>query len=83
MKLARQKCESQYISDAIRSLKKAKSTSPDRLPIISLLLAQAEASLGSKQKWEINLRDEWLSWPPGLFAYMMHSLSFRILIWTI
>ncbi|PIN19633.1 TPR repeat-containing protein [Handroanthus impetiginosus] len=46
MELARQKCESQYISRAIRSLKKAKDTSPDPLPIVSLLLAQAEGSLG-------------------------------------
>lgn len=67
MELAKQKCESQYISRAIRSLKKAKDTSPYPLPVVSLLLAQAEASFGSKAKWEINLHDEWLSWPPGLF----------------
>ncbi|KAL6529562.1 hypothetical protein OROGR_015185 [Orobanche gracilis] len=64
MELARQKCESHYISRAIRSLKKAKDTSPVPLPIISLLLAQAEASLGSKVKWETNLHNEWFSWPP-------------------
>ncbi|KAL0387564.1 UNVERIFIED_CONTAM: Tetratricopeptide repeat protein SKI3 [Sesamum radiatum] len=65
MELARQKCESQYISRAIRSLMKAKSAAPDPLPIISLLLAQAEASLGSKAKWEVNLQNEWFSWPPA------------------
>lgn len=67
MELARQKCESHYITRAMRSLKKAKDTSSNPLPIVSLLLAQAEASLGSKAKWLINLRDEWFSWPPGLF----------------
>ncbi|KAL3647168.1 hypothetical protein CASFOL_008136 [Castilleja foliolosa] len=64
MELARQKCEPQYISRAIRSLKKAKNISPAHLPIVSQLLAQAEASLGSREKWEINLHDEWFSWPP-------------------
>lgn len=67
MKLAREKCESQYITRAVRSLKKAKDASSDPLPIVSLLLAQAEASLGSKANWQINVRDEWFSWPPGLF----------------
>lgn len=67
MELAKQKCESQYITRAIRSLKNAKYISSDPLPMVSLLLAQAEASLGSKPKWEINLRDEWFSWPPGFF----------------
>ncbi|KAL0283123.1 UNVERIFIED_CONTAM: Tetratricopeptide repeat protein SKI3, partial [Sesamum radiatum] len=66
MELARQKCESQYISRAVRSLMKAKNASVDPLPIISLLLAQAEASLGSKAKWEINLQNEWFSWPPEM-----------------
>ncbi|KAL7128860.1 hypothetical protein ABFS83_13G022300 [Erythranthe nasuta] len=79
MELARQKCESQYISHAIRSLKKAKNTSPNRLPIVSLLLAQAEASLGSKSKWEINIHDEWFSWPPerkpAEILFQMHLLS--------
>ncbi|KAI3457257.1 hypothetical protein Pfo_013920 [Paulownia fortunei] len=79
MELARQKCESQYLSRAIRSLKKAKDTSPAPLPIVSLLLAQAEASLGSKAKWEINLHDEWFSWPPEMkpaeLLFQMHLLS--------
>ncbi|KAG8386967.1 hypothetical protein BUALT_Bualt03G0203700 [Buddleja alternifolia] len=79
MELARQTCESHYITRAIRSLKKAKDTSPGPLPFISLLLAQAEASLGSKAKWEINLRDEFFSWPPGMkpaeLLFQMHLLS--------
>ncbi|KAH6780547.1 Tetratricopeptide repeat superfamily protein [Perilla frutescens var. hirtella] len=79
MELARLKCESHYISRAIRSLKNAKDASSGPLPIVSLLLAQAEASLGSKAKWEINLRDEWFSWipenrPAELF-FQMHLLS--------
>lgn len=65
MELARLQCDSKYISLAIRSLKKAKETSPTPLPIMSLLLAQADASLGSIAKWKDNLQDEWFSWPPG------------------
>ncbi|CAA0808618.1 Tetratricopeptide repeat protein SKI3 [Striga hermonthica] len=78
MELARQTCESQYISRAIRSLKKAKDFSHVPLPIVSLLLAQAEASLGSKGKWENNLHDEWFSWPsemrPAELLFQMHLL---------
>ncbi|GER43136.1 tetratricopeptide repeat protein [Striga asiatica] len=78
MELARQTCESQYISRAIRSLKKAKDYSQVPLPIVSLLLAQAEASLGSKGKWEKNLHDEWFSWPsemrPSELLFQMHLL---------
>lgn len=74
MELARQTCESQYVLCAIRSLKKAKDISPHPLPIVSLLLAQAEASIGSTAKWEINLRDEWFSWPPGL---LLLTIAFR------
>ncbi|KAG6407029.1 hypothetical protein SASPL_130011 [Salvia splendens] len=79
MELARQKCESHYITRAIRSLKKAKDTSADPLPLVSLLLGQAEASLGSKEKWLVNLRDEWFSWPPenrsAELLFQMHLLS--------
>ncbi|KAL2529807.1 Tetratricopeptide repeat protein SKI3 [Forsythia ovata] len=78
MEIARQQCDSKYISLAIRSLKKAKETSPTPLPIMSLLLAQAEASLGSIAKWMDNLRDEWFSWPPGMrpaeLLFQMHLL---------
>ncbi|KAL8474407.1 hypothetical protein ACS0TY_031035 [Phlomoides rotata] len=79
MEIARQTSESQYILRAITSLKKAKHTSPIPLPIVSLLLAQAEASIGSTAKWEINLRDEWFSWPPeerpAELLFQMHLLS--------
>lgn len=78
MELARQHCDSKYISLAIRSLKKAKETSSTPLPIMSLLLAQAEASLGSIPKWKDNLQDEWFSWPPETrpaeLLFQMHLL---------
>lgn len=72
MELAREKCESHYITRAVRSLKKAKDASSVSLPIVSLLLAQAEASLGSIAKWQINVREEWFSWPPG-FVSLIHT----------
>ncbi|XAR61481.1 hypothetical protein NMG60_11015921 [Bertholletia excelsa] len=79
MELARQLCDPRFISLAIRSLKKAKETSVISLPIVSVLLAQAEASLGSKMKWEQNLRLEWFSWPPEMrpaeLFLQMHLLS--------
>ncbi|KAL6981114.1 hypothetical protein U1Q18_022744 [Sarracenia purpurea var. burkii] len=69
MEIARQLCDSQFISLAIRSLKKAKETSVISLPIVSVLLGQAEASLGSKMKWEKCLRLEWFSWITGLVPF--------------
>jgi len=65
MELARQRAGSEFLSRAVVSLTKAQSTSPVPLPIVSGLLAQAEASLGTRAKWERNLRFEWFSWPPG------------------
>jgi superkiller protein 3 len=55
----------QLISRVAYTLRKAQQISAVPLPVVSLLLAQAEASLGSKTKWEGNLRLEWSSWPPG------------------
>ncbi|KAK2988160.1 hypothetical protein RJ640_020642, partial [Escallonia rubra] len=79
MELAREQCDSQFLLLAVRSLKKATETSLIPLPIVLLLLAQAEASLGSKAKWEKHLRLEWYSWsaemrPAELFL-QMHLLS--------
>lgn len=65
MELARQGLDFQFLSLAIRSLRKAQDSSLVHLPMVSLLLAQAEGSLGSKEKWEANLREEWYTWPPG------------------
>ncbi|KVI07563.1 Tetratricopeptide-like helical, partial [Cynara cardunculus var. scolymus] len=66
MELARQECNSDYLLLAVGSLKKARYISRAPLPILQLLLAQAEASLGYKAQWEQYLKFEWLSWPPGL-----------------
>lgn len=65
MELARQTNDSQFLSRAIKSLSKAQANSLIPLPIVYTLLAQAHGSLGSKEKWEKNLRLEWFCWPPG------------------
>jgi superkiller protein 3 len=66
MEIARRYAAPQFISRAASSLRKAQQKSQATVPIVSLLLAQAEGSLGSKAKWEKNLRLEWFSWPPGM-----------------
>ncbi|CAM0956281.1 unnamed protein product [Alopecurus aequalis] len=66
MEIARRYAAPQFITRAASSLRKAQQKSQATVPIISLLLAQAEGSLGSKAKWEKNLRLEWFSWPPEL-----------------
>ncbi|KAM0941484.1 putative tetratricopeptide-like helical domain superfamily [Dioscorea sansibarensis] len=66
MELARQQSGSQFLLRAAASLTKAMENAPVPLPIISALLAQAEASLGARTKWESNLRLEWCSWPPEM-----------------
>lgn len=63
MELARRQSGSQFLSLAVNSLTEAQRTT--LAPIISALLAQAEASLGARTKWERNLRFEWFSWPAG------------------
>lgn len=68
MELARKGCDAKFLSLAIRSLTKAQEASAIPLPIVSALLAQAEGSLGLKEKWKKNLRLEWFTWPPGLMA---------------
>lgn len=79
MKLAKQQCESRFLYLSIRSLKKAREMGDRPLPIASLLLAQAEASLGSMDKWEKHLHDEWFSWPPEArpaeIYFQLHLLS--------
>ncbi|XP_043711389.1 LOW QUALITY PROTEIN: tetratricopeptide repeat protein SKI3-like [Telopea speciosissima] len=66
MELARQGYGFQFLSVAASSLRKAQGCSVIPLPIVSAVLAQAEASLGSKAKWEKNIRLEWFSWPPEM-----------------
>lgn len=79
MEIARRFAAPQFISSAASSLRKAQQKSRATLPIVSLLLAQAEGSLGSKAKWEKNLRLEWFSWPPELLPaelyFQMHLLA--------
>ncbi|XP_073008448.1 tetratricopeptide repeat protein SKI3 isoform X1 [Typha latifolia] len=79
MELARQQISPQFISRAAGSLRKAQKNSANPLPIVSLLLAQAEASLGAKPKWEMNVRLEWFSWPPETrpaeLYFQMHLLA--------
>lgn len=79
MELARQQAGSQFLWRAVSSLTKAQETSPVPLPIVSALLAQAEASLGARAKWERNLRLEWFSWPaetrPAELYFQMHLLA--------
>lgn len=64
MELAREECNSDYLLLAVGSLKKARDISWAPLPILQLLLAQAEASLGYRTQWEQYLKLEWSSWPP-------------------
>ncbi|KAF8728036.1 hypothetical protein HU200_018610 [Digitaria exilis] len=79
MEIARRFAAPQFISRAASSLRKAQQKSHASLPLVSLLLAQAEGSLGSKTKWEKNLRLEWFSWPPELrpaeVYFQMHLLA--------
>lgn len=79
MELARQLRDSKFLSLAVKSLAKAQEASVIPLPIVSALLAQAEGSLDSKEKWEKNLRLEWFSWPPEMrpaeLFFQMHLLA--------
>ncbi|KAG4199923.1 hypothetical protein ERO13_A05G177300v2 [Gossypium hirsutum] len=82
MEIARRYHDSQFLSSAIRSLSKAHITSSVPIPIVSALLAQAEGSIGSRKKWERNLRLEWFSWPPEMrpaeLFFQMHLLARQI-----
>ncbi|XP_030951099.1 tetratricopeptide repeat protein SKI3 [Quercus lobata] len=79
MELARQSRGSQFLSLAVKSLTEAQKTSLIPLPVVSVLLAQAEGSLSSKEKWERNLRLEWFAWPPEMrpaeLFFQMHLLA--------
>lgn len=79
MELARQQCNSDFLLLAVGSLKKARDTCHANLPILQLLLGQAEASLGYKGQWGQYLKFEWSSWPPemrpGEIFLQMHLLS--------
>ncbi|KAL1190009.1 Tetratricopeptide repeat protein SKI3 [Cardamine amara subsp. amara] len=79
MELARQSNDSQFLSLAVKGLNKVQANSLFPLPIVYTLLAQAHGSLGSKEKWEKNLRLEWFCWPPEMIpaeVYLqMHILA--------
>lgn len=75
MELVRQCHGSQFLSRAINSLTKVHEHSLIPLPFVSVLVAQAEGSHGSKERWNRNLRLEWYNWPPGLFSTLSLSLS--------
>lgn len=79
MELVRQRAGSEFLSRAVNSLRKAQHFSPFPLPFVSLLLAQAEASLGQTANWERNLRFEYCSWPsemrPAELYFQMHLLA--------
>ncbi|GLJ53491.1 hypothetical protein SUGI_1141270 [Cryptomeria japonica] len=80
MQLARQGFSSQFLLIAAHSLLKAQDIGHFSLPVVSILLAQAEASIGrGKARWERNLRLEWLAWPaeirPAELLFQMHLLA--------
>ncbi|GAB4861706.1 hypothetical protein Ancab_036959 [Ancistrocladus abbreviatus] len=78
LELAR-KQRPEYLYSAVRSLRKAQEVSSISLPFVSLLLAQAEGSLGSKEKWEKNLRLESSTWSavmkPAEIYFQMYLLA--------
>ncbi|RDY04879.1 Tetratricopeptide repeat protein SKI3 [Mucuna pruriens] len=79
MELVRQCDGSQFLSRAIKSLTKVHELSLIPLPFVSVLVAQAEGSLGSKERWIRNLRLEWFNWPsemrPAELYFQMHLIA--------
>lgn len=78
MELVRQHNSGHFLSRAIKSLTKVHELSLIPLPYASILLAQAEGSLGSKERWDRILRLEWHNWSPGLI-FMLFFLKIIIL----
>ncbi|KAF7829441.1 tetratricopeptide repeat protein SKI3 isoform X1 [Senna tora] len=79
MELGRQCHGSLFLSRAANSLSKVHEHSMIPLPLARILLAQAEGSLGSKEKWATNLRLEWYSWPPeqrpAELSFLIHLVA--------
>jgi superkiller protein 3 len=77
MELARQSSRSEFLNMAAQSLLRAQNIGRFALPMVSLLLAQAEASIGrGKARWERNLRLEWSAWPAGtLFSSIINTIE--------
>lgn len=76
MELAKKLCSPHFLRLAVNSLLKAQVISVP-IPIVSIMLAQAEGSLGLKENWESGLRLEWFSWPPGLSIRLYFSLFYQ------
>lgn len=70
MELVRQCGGPQFLSQAVKSLTKVYELSLAPLPFTSILVAQAEGSLGSKERWDRNLHLEWCTWPSGLISML-------------
>jgi len=68
MELVRQCNGSQFLSEAVKSLSRVHELSLTPLPFVSVLVAQAEGSLGSKERWNGNLHLEWYNWPSGMIS---------------
>ncbi|KAJ7967026.1 Tetratricopeptide repeat protein [Quillaja saponaria] len=79
MELARQRPGLHFLSLAQKSIAKAQKNSRIPLPLTSVLMAQAEGSLGSREKWARCLRLEWFTWPPEMrpaeLFFQMHLLA--------
>lgn len=80
MELARQSSCSEFLYKAVQSLSWAQDVGRFALPMVSFLLAQAEASIDRvKARWERNLRLEWSAWPadmkPAELLFQMHLLA--------
>ncbi|XP_057450382.1 tetratricopeptide repeat protein SKI3 isoform X2 [Lotus japonicus] len=79
MELVRQCGGPQFLSQAVKSLTKVYELSLAPLPFTSILVAQAEGSLGSKERWDRNLHLEWCTWPsemrPAELYFHMHLLA--------
>lgn len=80
MELARQSSGSEFLHMTRQSLVRVQNICHSALPMVSLLLAQAEGSIDRKKdKWERNLRLEWSAWPadmkPAELLFQMHLLA--------
>ncbi|KAK7366458.1 hypothetical protein VNO80_08448 [Phaseolus coccineus] len=79
MELVRHCNGSQFLSQAVKSLTRVRELSLIPLPFVSVLVAQAEGSLGSKERWNRNLHLEWFNWPsemrPAELYFQMHLLA--------
>lgn len=76
MELGRQCDGSLFLSRAAKSLTKVRELSLIPLPLVSVLVAQAEGSLGSKEKWDRNLRLEWYTWPSGMISMLSLKMKY-------